>query len=65
MVSYISDFECIEQFFVILYNITIPFISVNECRKLLFTKKCRPIENFPPTKAALEQHIKRFMLQSR
>ena len=32
-------------------------------RKELFTKKGRPIENIPPTKGALIQHIKRAVLQ--
>ena len=57
-----EDFECIEQFVVLLCNITSPCISVNECRNVLYTKKCCPVEKILPTKAALEQHIKQAML---
>ena len=60
-----EDFECIEQFAVLLCNITGPCISVNECCNVLFTKKCCPVEKILPTKAALEQHIKQAMLKSR
>ena len=60
-----KDFESIEQFAVLLYSITSPWIFVNECRKFLFTKKCCPVESIRPTKATLEQHIKRAILQSR
>ena len=33
-------------------------------RKQLFTQKSRAVENMPPTKAALEQHIKRATFQA-
>ena len=67
MVSCVSDedLECIERFVVLLCNITSPFISVNECRKFLSTKKGRPVESIQPAKEALEQHFKLAMLQSR
>ena len=61
-----EDFECIERFVVLLYDITSPCISVNECCKFLFTKKCRTVEIIPPAKAVLEgleQYIKRATLQ--
>lgn len=38
-------------------------LSVNECRKYLFTKKDRQIEHLPPTKAALHQHFLRAVYQ--
>ena len=38
--------------------------EVNEARKQLFTQKSRTLENMPPTKAALEQHIKRATYQA-
>ena len=63
-----EDFECIERFVVLLYDITSPCISVNECCKFLFTKKCRTVEIIPPAKAVLEgleQYIKRATLQKR
>lgn len=38
-------------------------LSVNECRKFLFTKKDRQLEHIPPTKAALYQHFLRAIFQ--
>ena len=38
--------------------------EVNEARKQLFTRKTRAVENMPPTKAALEQHMKRAAFQA-
>jgi hypothetical protein len=43
---------------VLMYNRTSENMEVNEARKKLFTQKSRTSENIPPTKAALEQHIK-------
>ena len=37
---------------------------VNDCRKQLFTRKSRILENLPPTKAALQQHVKRANYQA-
>jgi hypothetical protein len=37
---------------------------VNECRKQLFAKKARLIENIPPTKDALCQHMLRAVYQA-
>ena len=41
----IRFFECIEQFVILLYNITSPCISMNEYCKFQFTKKYRPVES--------------------
>ena len=60
-----EDFEYFEQFVVLLCTITSPCISVNERNKFLFTKTYHPVENIPPKKAVIEQHIKQTMLQSR
>lgn len=59
-----SDLKLIERFVVLMYDKTSPLMTVNECRRDLFTKKCRPIESCPPTYNALVQHTKRAMLQS-
>lgn len=40
-----------------------PCTRVNECRKYLFTKKDRNLENIPPTEAALRQHALRAVYQ--
>ena len=52
------DKRIIERFVCVMYG------CVNECRKYLFTKMLRSIENCPPTSNVLEQHIKRAQLQS-
>ena len=47
-----------------MYNQTSPTVCVNQFRREMFTKKGKAVENIPPTKDALVQHIKRAMLQS-
>lgn len=37
--------------------------QVNECRRILFSKKNRGIEFIPPTQAALQQHLLRTLYQ--
>ena len=47
-----------------MYDRTSPLKSVNECRRILYTKKRRSIEGIPPTENGLRQHIKRATSQS-
>ena len=47
-----------------MYDKTSSSDSVNECRRMLYTKKARAIECIPPTENALIQHIKRAKLIS-
>ena len=54
----------LERFVVLMYDRTSEATEVNEARKQLFTQKSRTLENMPPTKAALEQHIKRATYQA-
>ena len=43
-----------------LFILTIWYLfQVNDVRKYLFTKKGRGVEGLPPTRDALEQHVKR------
>ena len=56
-------FACIERFVVFLYDAKSSHSSVNECYRYLFTKKERAVESIPVTNDALQQHIKRVMLQ--
>lgn len=56
-----SPLEC---FVVLMYDRMSDTMEVNEARKQLFTQKSRALENIPPTKAALEQHIKRAAYQA-
>ena len=47
-----------------MYDRTSPLASVNECRRILYTKRQRTVEGTPPTQDSLVQHIKRAMLQT-
>ena len=55
----------LERFVVLMYDRTSKCLEVNEARKQLFMQKSRTLETIPPTKAALEQHIKRASYQAR
>lgn len=54
----------IKRFVVLMYDRVSEASTVNEARKQLFTQKSRAIENLPPTKAVLVQHIKRTCYQA-
>ena len=53
------------RFVALMYDRTSECLEVNEARKQLFIQKSRTLETIPPTKAALEQHIKRASYQAR
>ena len=57
-------FNKIQRFVVIMYDRVSPCATVNECRRVLYTKRNRAIENIPPTAHALLQHTKRAALQA-
>jgi hypothetical protein len=48
---------------IICYFRSSPCTKVNECRKYLFTRKDRQLENIPPTEDALYQHTLRAVYQ--
>ena len=54
----------LERFVVLLYDRTSDITMINDCRKQLFTRKSRILENLPPTKAALQQHVERATYQA-
>ncbi|KAG7162906.1 hypothetical protein Hamer_G025061, partial [Homarus americanus] len=54
----------LERFIVLLYDRTSTCCDVNVLRKKLFSRKSRSLEDLPPTRAALEQHIKRAAYQA-
>ncbi len=58
-----EDIAVLERFTILLYNRTSTLVSVDECRKFLFTKRGRAMDAIPPTRATLEQHIKRAVYQ--
>ena len=57
------DWQILEQFFVVLYSSTCNTRHVEEARRKLFTSG-RPLQNIPPTAAALNQHVLRSALQA-
>ena len=52
----------IERFVILLYDRTSPCTDIDKARKKLFARK-NNVELIPPTKAALEEHIKRAAYQ--
>ena len=59
-----DDMDEIERFFVVLYKRTSPLKKVNEARKQLFAHGNWKVENIPPTKEALHQHVKSAVFQA-
>ena len=59
-----NEIEAMETFVVHLYSKTCNTTDVNEARKILFCRDNRSIENIPPTKQPLIQHILRSAIQS-
>ncbi|KAK3920030.1 Chromosome-associated kinesin KIF4 [Frankliniella fusca] len=49
----------LEKFVIAMYDRTCLSATVNECRRYLFTKKERQVENIPPTYGALIQQTRR------
>ena len=60
----IDEFQLIEHFVVKLYSKTCNTTEVNTARRILFSRDNKPIENIPPTKESLLQHVLRAVLQS-
>ena len=52
----------IERFIILLYYRTSTCREINTARRKLFAKR-HSVESIPPTKAALEEHVKRAVLQ--
>ena len=53
------NFALIERFVVLMYDRTSGLHEVNQARQELFCQRSRKLEGIPPTRAALEQHVKR------
>jgi len=49
---------------VLLYDRVSDIMTVNDSRKHFFTQKTRSLENLPPTREVLKQHIKLARYQS-
>jgi len=59
-----EDFGLIERFVSLLYDRTGSCTDVNNCRRLLFTRKNKDAESMPSTQDALKQHLLRAMVQA-
>ena len=59
-----DEYRLIEKFVVVLYNRTCNTETVNAAGRKLFAQENGTIENIPPTKAALYQHISRSVIQA-
>ena len=59
-----TDKLVVERFVCVMYDRGSTFTNANDCRRYLFTKMSRSIENCPPTSNVLENHVKRAQLQS-
>ena len=49
--------------FALIYSYYLVFLQVNDARKYLFAKKERGLGGLPPSRDALEQHVKRAVYQ--
>ena len=56
--------DTLERFVVLLYDRTSSQEHINEARKHLFATKGKSLENIPPTRESLRQHIKRAAYQA-
>ena len=54
--------QAIERFVILMYDQTSTCTDVNKARKKLFAKRSS-VQRIPPTRAALEQHVKRAVFQ--
>ena len=59
-----EEFKLLEQFTILLYDKNSTEECINHARRELFSKKGRSLENIPPTKDALLQHIFRVIYQA-
>jgi hypothetical protein len=55
----------LERYVVLLFDKTSSTSDINEARKIIFTNKAQTLENLPPTRGALQQHVRRASLQAR
>ncbi len=57
-----ESMKAMERYVILLYDRTSTCTDINEARKKLFAKKSSVLR-IPPTRAALEQHVKRAAFQ--
>ena len=59
-----SPYSSLGRFVIIMYDKTSSKVDVNKLRKHLFTKSTTSMDRLPPTRDALNLHIKRVYLQT-
>ena len=59
-----ENWKILEKLVVSVYSSTCNAETVNEVRRILFTRGNRAIENLPPASSSLKQHIKRSQYQA-
>ena len=63
-VSSDSSISPIERVICLMYEKTASISNLNDCRRMLFTKKSKTVDNIPPTRNALIQFVKRTIYQA-
>ena len=58
-VSSDNSISPVERVICLMYEKTTSISNVNDCRRMLFTKKSKTVDNIPPTRNALIQYVKR------
>ena len=58
-VSSDNSISPVERVICLMYEKTTSISNVNDCRRMLFTKKSKTVDNIPPTRNALIQYFKR------
>lgn len=59
-----DSINVLERFVISMYDSATKHTSLGDCRRVLFSVKNKPIDRIPPTRDALEQHVKRALLQA-
>ena len=47
-----------------MYGKTTSISNLNDCRRMLFTKESKTVDNIPPARNALIQHVQRAVYQA-
>ena len=60
-----NSISAIVRFICLMYDKTTYISNVNDCRRMLFTKKSKTVDNIPPNRNTLIRHVKRAVYQAR
>ena len=52
-----NSISAIERIICLMYDKTTYISNVNDCQRMLLTKKSKTVDNIPPTRNALIQHV--------